>query len=62
MQALCNTGDDLVNAKVGDYVWVDSNKNGLQDSNEHGLGGVKLDLYTVDNEYMATTYSNSSGY
>jgi len=26
---------------VGSYVWLDNNRNGLQDSSEHGINGVK---------------------
>jgi CshA-type fibril repeat protein len=33
--------------KIGDRVWYDSNKNGLQDKNENGVGNVKVELYHV---------------
>lgn len=29
----------------GDRVWIDTNRNGLQDTNEKGLNGVRVDLY-----------------
>ena len=31
---------------VGDYVWEDTNVNGIQDANESGLNGVTVRLYT----------------
>lgn len=30
---------------IGDYVWLDVNKNGLQDANEQGYAGVPVSLY-----------------
>ena len=30
---------------IGDYVWNDVNRNGVQDGNEQGLGGVQFVLY-----------------
>jgi len=34
-------------ASVGDYVWLDANKNGLQDDGESGVGGVQVTLYAL---------------
>ncbi|MFC5405982.1 SdrD B-like domain-containing protein [Cohnella soli] len=34
--------------KIGNYVWVDLNKNGLQDDGETGVNGVKVELYQAD--------------
>lgn len=31
--------------KVGDYVWLDSNRNGIQDEDESGINGVTVSLY-----------------
>lgn len=36
----------LVN--LGDYVWIDSNKNGIQDESESGLNGVTVNLYRLE--------------
>ncbi|MFN8353208.1 MAG: SdrD B-like domain-containing protein [Spirosomataceae bacterium] len=33
---------------IGDYVWKDLNKNGLQDSGEPGVAGVSVELYKTD--------------
>lgn len=33
---------------VGDFVWIDANKNGIQDSDEKGLADVELELSYLD--------------
>lgn len=33
---------------LGDYVWIDSNKNGIQDESETGLNGVTVNLYRLE--------------
>lgn len=33
---------------IGDFVWKDKNDNGLQDSNEPGIKGIVLELYTMN--------------
>ena len=51
-------------ASYGDYVWVDTNWNGIQDAGETGLNGVHIALYqpgpdglagTVDDVLVAST-------
>jgi uncharacterized repeat protein (TIGR01451 family) len=50
-------------ASLGDRVWVDSNWNGKQDSNEYGLPAVTVRLYDADtNTELDTTITNSTGY
>jgi len=34
--------------KIGDFVWLDTNDNGIQDNSESGVGGVILQLCRVD--------------
>ena len=34
----------IVGSTIGDYVWFDENQNGIQDTNEHGVAGVKVEL------------------
>ncbi len=46
---------------IGDYVWLDKNYNGLQDSTEHGLSGVKIFLFNHLGVLLDSTFSNSSG-
>lgn len=48
-------------AAVGDFVWLDKNKNGVQDRTESGVGGVKVSLYTADGILVARTTTNPSG-
>jgi hypothetical protein len=43
-----NAGLVLPKAALGDYVWFDANDNGLQDSNESGVAGVKVSLLAAD--------------
>lgn len=33
---------------LGDYVWIDANKNGVQDESESGLNGVTVNLYRLE--------------
>ncbi len=35
-------------ASLGEYVWADTNMNGLQDGNEDGIGSVEVNLYRVN--------------
>ncbi len=60
----------FLGAKVGDRVWIDSNRNGQQDSTELGKSGVTVslkslgaDLYpgTADDVTVAQTSTDSSG-
>ncbi|WP_432715867.1 SdrD B-like domain-containing protein [Staphylococcus saccharolyticus] len=45
---------------LGDYVWEDTNKNGIQDEDEHGIEGVEVSL-TRPNGTVETTTTNSEG-
>jgi hypothetical protein len=40
---------------LGDYVWLDTDKDGIQDSNEYGINGVKVSLYNSTNTLLKTT-------
>jgi hypothetical protein len=49
---------------IGDYVWFDSDADGIQDSNESGVGNVQLELYSVSGTtttYVKNTYTTSEG-
>ena len=49
-------------ACLGDYMWLDENLNGLQDSNEPGVVDIKVELYDANsNTLLATTKTNSQG-
>ncbi len=46
---------------IGDFVWNDTNYNGLQDANEEGIPDVKLLLYDKSNNLIAQTTSSITG-
>jgi protocatechuate 3,4-dioxygenase beta subunit len=59
-----DTGNDFVeekDASIGDYVWVDMNKNGLQDPGESGLADVNVTLYNDQNESLGWTLTDADG-
>ncbi|TGN24452.1 LPXTG cell wall anchor domain-containing protein [Staphylococcus pragensis] len=45
---------------LGDYVWEDTNKNGLQDEDEKGIQGVKVSIIR-DNGIKEETYTDENG-
>jgi protocatechuate 3,4-dioxygenase beta subunit len=47
---------------IGDRVWKDLDKDGIQDNNEPGVQGVKVTLHKCDNSLVAQTTTNSQGY
>lgn len=47
---------------LGNRIWFDKNDNGALDSDEVGLAGVRLDLYTATDTLVATTTTNLQGY
>ena len=48
-------------AKVGDRVWNDQNRNGIQDPSESGLVDVSVELHASDGALVATTLTDASG-
>lgn len=48
-------------SSVGDFVWLDTNGNGIQDSGEAGVAGVSVTLRSVDNEILAETFTDADG-
>jgi serine-aspartate repeat-containing protein C/D/E len=47
-------------ASVGDKVWLDSNKNGVQDSGEAGIRGVKVTLLDAAGQQVGATVSTDA--
>ncbi len=51
---------------IGDYVWMDENADGIQDSAEVGLQDVTVNLYscgdTLGNVMLGSTITDSNGY
>ena len=49
-------------SKLGDKVWKDKDKDGIQDSDEYGVASVKVDLYDCSGNFIKSTTTNSNGY
>jgi choice-of-anchor A domain-containing protein/uncharacterized repeat protein (TIGR01451 family) len=49
-------------ASIGDRVWFDTNRNGIQDIGESGIGGVTVELYSCNDILLATTTTAANGY
>lgn len=48
-------------ASLGDYVWFDENGDGVQDSNESGIGGVTVVLKDGSESILKTTKTDGNG-
>ena len=49
-------------ATIGDFVWRDDNKDGIQQPNEPGIANVQVKLIScADNSLVATTTTNAAG-
>ncbi len=48
-------------AMIGDFVWEDMNRNGLQEANEPALEGILVELYDENKEYVSSTLSDQFG-
>jgi uncharacterized repeat protein (TIGR01451 family) len=48
-------------ASLGNFVWVDSNGNGVQDSGEPGIPGVTVALFDASGNPAGSTTTNGSG-
>ncbi|HHH55318.1 MAG TPA: hypothetical protein ENK91_16785, partial [Bacteroidetes bacterium] len=53
----------LVNfSSIGDFVWLDTNKNGTVDGEEKGLDSIKLELVNMQSNLTRTVFSDENGY
>jgi hypothetical protein len=59
--ASMNTSVVLCDTQVGDYVWNDANRNGVQDASESGVAGITVTLYNSANVATATTTTDAFG-
>ncbi|MDL2357987.1 MAG: SdrD B-like domain-containing protein, partial [Pseudomonadota bacterium] len=48
-------------ASIGDKVWFDTDKDGIQDVGEAGIAGIKVTLLNALSQTVATTTTDSSG-
>lgn len=59
-----NLGEFIDNALIGDYVWFDADRDGMQDSTEHGIEGIPVILIPIDTggfNLPDTMYTDSNG-
>ena len=49
-------------ASLGDRVWFDDDKDGIQDFGEDGVNEVTVNLYNCTNQFVSSTSTNSDGY
>jgi choice-of-anchor A domain-containing protein/uncharacterized repeat protein (TIGR01451 family) len=47
---------------LGDYIWHDSNVNGIQDNNELGIESVVVELYNESDVLISFTSTDNTGY
>ena len=47
--------------RIGDRVWFDANRNGIQDAGELGIAGVTLELLDSGDNVIASTVSDGTG-
>jgi Ca2+-binding RTX toxin-like protein len=47
---------------IGNFVWNDLNRNGLQEVGEQGLSGVTVELYSASNTLITTQTTNADGF
>ena len=47
--------------QIGNYVWSDQNKNGIQDPHELPIAGVAIDLYNSSGSIIASTTTDANG-
>ncbi|WP_223587291.1 SdrD B-like domain-containing protein [Microbacterium sp. OVT16B] len=51
-----------VKVSVGDYVWIDADRDGVQDPTEKPVAGVEVKLYDKDGVLVATTTTDETGF
>lgn len=56
----CSEGNDET-ASVGDFVFLDDNRNGIQDPGEAGVPGVPVRLYSFEGNLIAQTTTDGDG-
>lgn len=47
---------------LGNRIWLDANKNGIQDHNEPGIAGICVDLFDAHGNLIDKTTTDSNGY
>ena len=57
-----DAGVQTTRVAIGNWVWVDADRNGMQDATERGLGGVTVGLLSAQNELLSTAITDAEGY
>jgi len=47
---------------IGDFLWLDDNADGRQDANELGVANMQLQLLDINDEVVATTFTDNNGF
>lgn len=53
--------NEIQKASLGDKVWYDTNKNGIQDANENGVQNVVVSLYDCSGNFVKSTTTDGNG-
>lgn len=53
---------EINKAAIGDYVWLDTNLNGLQDPSEGGVANITVSLYDISGDLISSTITNERGF
>ncbi|WP_435017842.1 SdrD B-like domain-containing protein [Tundrisphaera sp. TA3] len=56
-----DAGLTVLPVSLGDYVWLDSNGNGVQDAGENGVGGVRVNLLNANGTAIDFRITSSAG-
>ena len=51
-----------VDVELGDFVWNDLNRDGIQDASEPGIDGIAVSLFDGNNNPLGSTITNSAGW
>ncbi len=47
---------------LGNYVWIDYNEDGVQQPGEPGVPNIHVNLYSINGEIVASTYTDQDGH
>jgi uncharacterized repeat protein (TIGR01451 family) len=59
--AACSKAINIVSAKLGDKLWHDADRDGVQDADEVGISWSKVSLYTCGGALLDTRITNANG-
>lgn len=51
----------IKNGRIGDFVWIDENENGIQDIGEEGVAGINVQLMDIDGNIVEKTFTDFNG-